>query len=63
MPAYVPHKKDGSGTAVCKGEHKHPIAGETGVRRKTPLPVCLEAGKRMKGGKGHSQEHKVGFKQ
>ena len=64
MPDYVPDKKDGSGTGVCEGEHKHPMAGEAGVRRKTPLTVHvrLEAGKRMKGGKGHSQAYKVGFK-
>lgn len=54
MPDYMPDKKDGSGTGVCEVEHKHPMAGEAGVRR-TPLTVHVKAGNRMKRGKGHSQ--------
>lgn len=63
MPDYVLDKNNGSGTGVCKGEHNHPLAAWG--RRKTHLTVLvhLEAGNRMKGGKGHSQAYKVGFKQ
>lgn len=55
MPDYMPDKKDGSGTGVCEVEHKHPMAGEAGVRRRTSLTVHVKAGNRMKRGKGHSQ--------
>lgn len=51
MPDYILDKKDGSGTGVCEGKHKHPMAREAGVRRKTPLTVHVKAGKRMKRGK------------
>lgn len=51
MPDYILDKKDGSGTGVCEGKHKHPAAREAGVRRKTPLTVHVKAGKRMKRGK------------
>lgn len=53
MSDYNPDK-DGCGTGVCEREHKHPMAGEAGVRR-TPLTVHVKAGKRLKRKKGHSQ--------
>lgn len=54
MPDYIPDKKDGSGTGVCEGEHKHPMRGSRSEKEK-PYHCACEGREEDEEGKGKSQ--------